>query len=172
MRSLDYERSQLLSQLSAIDVSSDDGRFGLCIAPRHLGILLSLCSKAGRLETGGILIGRYNKTHDVAIVTWVCGPPEDSRRGRRQFWRGFRGVQRLLTRLWRKQEYYLGEWHYHPGGPARLSALDIEQMKCIAESTEYHCPEPILILVGDTPPLDWEVVAYVFPRGQKLARLG
>ena len=172
MRSLDYERSQLLSQLPEIDVSSDDGRFGLYVAPRHVGTLLSLCSEANHLETGGILIGRYNKTHDVAVVTRVCGPAEDSRRGRQQFWRGFRGIQRLLNCLWRKQEYYLGEWHYHPGGPARPSAVDIAQMKCIAESTAYHCPEPILIIVGGMPPLNWEAVAYVFPRGQELVWLG
>lgn len=172
MRSLDYERSQLLSQLPEIDVSSYDGRFGLYVAPRHVGTLLSLCSEADHLETGGILIGKYNKTHELAVVTRVCGPPGDSQRGRSQFWRGLRGLQRLLNHLWRRQEYYLGEWHYHPGGSARPSKVDIEQMKRISESTQYHTPEPILVLIGGTPPLDWEAVAYVFPRGQKLVQLG
>ena len=123
--------------------------------------LLEMCRESGSLEIGGLLIGRYNNAHDTAEVTRVLGPPSDSVRRQNSFWRGVRGLQNKLNSLWKSGEYYLGEWHYHPGGPARPSPSDIRQMTRISESPKYRCPEPILIVVGGS---DWEVVGRVFPR--------
>lgn len=131
-----------------------------------------MCSAAGRNETGGVLMGRYNGELNVATVTRVVGPPPDSRRGRSTFVRGTRGLQQLIERLWRVDEYYLGEWHFHPGGTARPSSVDIRQMKRISESGAYNCPEPILIVVGGMPLAELEVVAHVFPRNRESIRLG
>ena len=117
-------------------------------------------------------MGRYNEELDMATVTRVCGPPPDSRRGRSTFVRGTGGLQQLIEGLWRVNQYYLGEWHFHPGGTARPSSVDVRQMKRISESDEYNCPEPILIVVGGMPPDEWEMVAYVFPRNCESIRLG
>ena len=82
-----------------------------------------MCSESGRVETGGVLIGRYNRERNMATVTRVCGPPPDSRKGRNTFVRGTQGLQHLINRLWHVNEYYLGEWHYHPEGTAHPSPL-------------------------------------------------
>ena len=74
--------------------------------------LLAMCRESVNLETGGILVGKYNQVHDTAILTRVWGPPKDSVRKRTSFWRGTQGLQRQLDFLWRTREYYLGEWHY------------------------------------------------------------
>ena len=96
-------------------------------ADRHLGVvlddhvrgrLIEHCIRAGRKETGGILIGRYSDLHDQAIVTDATGPPRDSIRRRFSFVRGLVGVQRRLDGAWRHRDFYLGEWHFHPFMPA------------------------------------------------------
>ena len=139
---------------------------------RQLAFLLAQCSDDPTLETGGILIGRYNTEHDTALVTQASAPPPDSCKGRMQFWRGTKNLQRLLDSAWRKGEYYLGEWHYHPRRLAQPSAMDIRQMKCIAKSIQYRSPEPILIIIGGLPPADWDISVAVFPRGLKPILLG
>ena len=127
-----------------------------------------MCRESGDLETGGVLVGRYNEAHDTAIVTRVWGPPEDSVRRRASFWRGTQGLQEQLDALWKSREYYLGEWHYHPRGAGQPSNGDKWQMGRIAESLDYNTPEPVLIVVGGS---DWEVLAHVFPRYSAAIRL-
>ena len=131
-----------------------------------------MCSEAGLIETGGVLIGRYNKTHNMALITRIYGPPADSQKGQNTFVRGTKGLQQLIDKLWRVNEYYLGEWHFHPRGTARPSPIDVRQMRRISASDEHHCPEPILIVVGGNPPFDWEAAAYVFQRDREVVRLG
>ena len=137
---------------------SADGHFGLVIGNSQLERMHARCAASHPLETGGVLIGYYNTRHDTAIITGAAGPPPDSQCGRTRFYRGTQGVSDLLKRLWQKREYYLGEWHYHPGGAAFPSAADIRQMREIAKDDSTHCPEPILILIG----ADRTVTAHVF----------
>lgn len=153
---------------SDLTMCSSDGRFRVRVGCRQLKGLWAMCHQSGGLETGGLLVGRYNEAHDTAIVTRVWGPPEDSVRRRTSFWRGIRGLQRKLDSLWKAREYYLGEWHYHPGGAGQPSETDISQMARIARAPQYNTPEPILIVVGGS---DWEVVAYVFPQRHPPVRL-
>ena len=151
--------------------SSIDRRFGIRITSENLKILLAECLASDGNETGGILIGRYSSRHDTAVITKIGKPPMDSESFRRMFRRGTHGLQELLDRLWPIQEYYLGEWHYHPCSSATSSSADREQMQRISESSGYCCPEPILLIVGGNPTEAWEVAAQVFPRGEKPVRL-
>ncbi len=109
------------------------------------------CRRAGRRETGGILIGHYSDLHDQALVTVVTGPPPDSRAGRQWFVRGVRGLGRALARAWRSNDYYLGEWHYHPFADAAPSETDRKQSVAFAGDPAYACPQPILLIVGGDP---------------------
>ena len=146
---------------------SVDGRFRLVIGNRQLSDMRAMCAESHPLETGGVLTGYYNERHDTAIVTGVAGPPPDSRRQRTGFYRGTRGLRQMLLNLWRRSEYYLGEWHYHPGGSALPSAADVRQMQDIAKDDDAHCPEPILIVMGKSN----AVTAHVFPRSQSVIQL-
>ena len=144
-----------------LTMRSSDGRFHVRVGSDQLQALLAMCRESAHLETGGVLIGRYNEVHDTATVTRVWRPPKDSVRKRTSFRRGTQGLQRQLDSLGRTREYYLGEWHYHPGETGQPSERDIGQMVRIANSLEYSTPEPVLIVVGGA---DWVVVAHVFPR--------
>lgn len=144
---------------------SDDSRFGLEVEDKHVSELLRLCRQSCPNETGGILLGQYTLSHHCAIVTVISHAPADSRSGRTWFIRGIRGLQRVIDRLWQREHvYYLGEWHFHPFGSPLPSPTDIDQMQEISRSEQYHCPEPLLLIIGGDPSQNWSARAYVFPR--------
>lgn len=144
---------------------SPDGRFNLTILPAAMARIIVACQRADPLETGGILIGHYTTALDHAIVTAASCAPSDSRSSNHSFQRGVRGLQRRLVRAWhRDQEFYLGEWHSHPANSPEASATDITQMQGIAEAERYHCPEPVLLIIGGELTGDRRMRAYVFSR--------
>lgn len=146
---------------------SKDRKFGLSLKESLMLEGLKECTDSGFHETGGILVGYYTPAHDCAIVTILSGPPEDSIRGPRLFIRGTKGVQRWISHLWRKQRhFYLGEWHYHPGGAPDPSQDDREQMQKFSKDRKLKCPEPILLIIGGNPKGAWTVNAHVFPADQ------
>ena len=98
-------------------------------------------------ETGGILLGQYSDS-TTAKISQVIGPTSDSRSGRYWFVRGIKGLSKLLSQAWKNNEYYLGEWHYHPNGTTSPSSQDLTQMNNIAKSIKYKCPEPIMIIIA------------------------
>ncbi len=146
---------------------SADRRFGLRVNEQAAARLLQFSVCSDRKETGGILVGFYLEAMDCALVTAVSGPPADSQCTKTWFARGVRGLQLWLERLWRtKGNYYLGEWHAHPGAVAVPSPRDIEQMRQIASSEPYRCPEPVLLIIGGDLRTSHDVGAFVFPHGE------
>lgn len=151
--------------MDAHEFWSRDRRFGLLVEGDLIERVVQECVKGDGKETGGILMGYYTPQHDCAVVTDVTGPPEDSTQSRATFYRGVRGLQVWIRRMWReKRHYYLGEWHYHPGGAAMPSTTDDNQMKSTSEDEKTKCPEPVLLLVGGNPSQHWEARAYVYPK--------
>ena len=144
---------------------SNNKQFGINISAYHVGKLISNCKVSKDNETGGILIGHYDKRHECAVITEITGPPNDSQSGTTWFYRGIKGLQHKLSNLWlKRRHYYIGEWHFHPHGAAIPSQSDINQMKMIAGSAKYHCPEPILVIIGERAS-QFEMKAYLFLRG-------
>jgi len=140
-----------------------DGRFVVQLPSAVLSHLHEHCGRGHPDETGGVLTGRYEADHRVAHVTAASAPPTDSRSGRTWFVRGIVGLADRFARVWGRspRAYYLGEWHYHPSSDVRPSGRDRKQMRAIARDPRYHCPEPLLIIVGSAAaghPLHAEVV--------------
>jgi integrative and conjugative element protein (TIGR02256 family) len=162
-----------VAQVPDLNFRSSDGRFGLRVEPPQVARLLSLCAASEGRETGGVLVGRYASKHDLALVSSVVGPPADSRGGRTWFHRGVHELQSLLDRIWRgRREYYLGEWHFHPGAAPEPSSTDFATMSSISLSTEWRCPEPVLLIIGGDPSAEWCASAMVTTRaGQRILLL-
>lgn len=151
---------------------SVDNRYGLRIYAHELSLMIDLCRKSDSLETGGVFFGKYTTAHDCAIITEIVGPSTDSQSGKTWFKRGIKGLKKKIDSLWRnRNEYYLGEWHFHPSGAPQPSRTDENQMQQIAESSRYNCPEPILIIVGGFVPNQLRMQVYVFPRGRTYVEL-
>lgn len=113
--------------------------------------LLSIISeKNKKTETGGIIIGYYDVRYKNAIITECTRAPEDSRATRCKFYRGIKGLKKILQKRWKERnEYYLGEWHLHPGSSPSPSCSDIKQMKKIVNDNNFNCKEPILMILGE-----------------------
>jgi hypothetical protein len=126
-----------------------------------------MCTAAGDIETGGVLIGRYSADLAVAIVREATQPPSDSRQGPSWFIRGVAGLRDMLVRRWRSKErtYYVGEWHFHPASHVEPSTDDFTQMVQIARTDDYNCREPLLVILGAarSKDRDREVRAFVCP---------
>lgn len=142
---------------------SDDARFTVVIPRPRVRELLARCVSAGRNETGGILAGSYSDDHECATVTAIGSAPDDSDWGSTWFRRGVRGVAQWLSALWSgaTRSYYVGEWHFHPFASPTASAEDMRQLRDIARDRHYRCPEPILLIIGGDPKIEWQIAAYV-----------
>lgn len=160
----------------SVSFSSTDERFRVELSKEALGVMHEEAVKSYPNETGGIVIGHYTRSRTTALVERATPPTPDSRGGRTSFYRGVRGLQKLLQRLWRRpteeRRYYLGEWHFHPGANPAPSASDIGQMKRISQSDDYQCPEPILVILGGRPPQEYDLEIWVFRRGSNPLKLG
>ena len=152
---------------------SKDGKFGVRISQTCLDEMIHFCKNSAGKETGGILVGYYTTDQKWAVIKTVQGPTKDSMAEHTSFFRGIQGLNLLLSKLWRtRRQFYLGEWHYHPRTlPIASHHCDVPQMIDIANSDQYQCPEPILIILGN-PVIDrWDVNVYVFPRGRNMELL-
>ena len=148
-----------------------DRRFGIRVPARTLREITSWCEKALGRETGGLLIGTYAEDDTLAVVSEALPAPVDSEAGRSWFKRGTRGLRGKLLRRWRTgRGYYLGEWHYHPGGRAAPSEADARQMQAISASDHYACPAPVLLIVGWALG-SFEIRCYVFPVDEAFTEL-
>ena len=115
---------------------------------KQLNIMHNLCDKSNPYETGGILIGSYSGDNFTAHISEITNSPDDSVKKKTQFKRGINGLQIKLDTLWKDNQYYLGEWYYHPNSSPTPSRSDIEQMLSLSHDKKLNCPEPILIILG------------------------
>ena len=140
---------------------SEDGRLSVKLNSVALAVMLSSSAEAGRRETGGILIGRYCDDGTTALVKEATPKPKGSRFGGSWFQRGTDGLSLLLADRWKRGDYYLGEWHFHPDASSEPSGRDLATMREIARNVRYHCKEPILLIVGGRPPERWNLTVTV-----------
>ncbi len=124
------------------------------------------CAKARKRETGGILIGHYSDDHQTAFVREITDKPRDSAFTWLSFRRGTDGLRRLLEERWAEGLYYLGEWHFHPGGSPLPSGQDRESMRDIARDPAYACEVPLLMIMGGKPPNQGSLHISVYPAGK------
>lgn len=147
---------------------ADNGVYQLQITEWAWHTFENECKKAERIETGGILIGYYYDDKSTAVITEATPPPKDSVSNTFAFQRGVSGLRTLLIEHWRnkkKRKYYLGEWHYHPTTHLEPSGIDLTQMILINQTAEYHCKQPIMILLGDKLEGIRQIRVYIFPFG-------
>lgn len=161
------------SHMSIKDVtfSSAGAPYTVALCSSSIQQMVSECLKAGQNETGGILIGSYSDDGSTAIIMEATTRPADSLAGRTTFQRGVKGLRSLLHSRWKTGLYYVGEWHFHPGGTPEPSGDDVESMRSIAANPYYQCLEPIMIILGGNPAGSYSLSASVFPRRDAPYRL-
>lgn len=149
--------------ISGLEVEIDD---------HILTQMLDQCTLSKDLETGGILVGYYDDNLKKAIIIRSSNAPKDSKHSKMNFYRGVEGMRVWIQDMWNKEKaFYLGEWHFHPYSSSELSWLDHKQMQKIANDTSIHCPEPVLLIIGGCPPINFSVNVYIFQRNSQMVRL-
>jgi integrative and conjugative element protein (TIGR02256 family) len=104
-------------------------------------------------ETGGMLIGyRTSELADAEIVvTGLIGAGPEARRTRNRFEPDGPWQQEQLERIYAQSgrvTTYLGDWHSHPRGGTRLSAIDRATYQRVASDRKARAPHPLVLIIG------------------------
>lgn len=144
-------------------------QFGFEILEHELNKIIKTCVISDKNETGGILIGYYSKYHHCAQVTMATLLPKDSEQKENYLIRGCKGLKTLLKNIWvTKEEYYLGEWHYHPYSSPSPSITDKAQMIEISNNKNTQCPEPVMLIIGGSKKQGFKLRTFVFPKNKMI----
>lgn len=100
-------------------------------------------------ETGGILLGKFNKENRVVEITEVH-ELKTNFFSRILYKRSGRKAQKIINRRWHETNgviNYIGEWHTHPNMQAVPSSTDISSLNEILKRIKGVLPGTILIIV-------------------------
>ncbi len=109
-----------------------------------------LAIQSGINETGGILVGYFDDEKN-AIVTDASDPGPNAVCLPTKFLK-----DTVYTQQWLENQIkssarpieYIGEWHSHTNGDTTPSITDITSLTGIAESPNYLCQTPIMLILG------------------------
>lgn len=127
--------------------------FSVAISTKVCERVFSSRSKAGDDETGGILIGSWDRARNMLYVVAATDAPIDSVGTPTGFQRGAADVFRTLDNIETVTAgnlTYVGEWHSHPpGASTRPSGDDRVLLKWIAKNLGFCDVPPCMIIAGD-----------------------
>lgn len=102
-------------------------------------------------ETGGVLVGNFDRPRKAIYVVDVIPSPADSQERPYLYIRGVKGLKRELEAVRRNTAGaldYVGEWHTHPRGSSTdLSSIDKESMHQM-KTNMASLGLPSLMLIG------------------------
>ena len=120
-------------------------------------------------ETGGVLIGRFDKQGPHIAKAGDAGPAASA--GATRFVRDGAHAQALVDETVARSGGrldYIGEWHSHPNDQG-ASPTDVNSMSQLSRDRAYRRSQPVLIIVRRRG-RSWLIEAHQL-RGQKLVRL-
>jgi len=110
-------------------------------------------AKAGDQETGGILVGTWDRQKRRAYIVGHYDPPPDSRHSATGFVRGMVGVYQAVEQVEDATALnltYVGEWHTHPHQhSSRPSQDDANLLKWIGDVVSFSDAPPLMAIAGD-----------------------
>jgi hypothetical protein len=126
--------------------------FTVSVADDVLRAVTSARTVASEFETGGILVGSWDRIEKSLYIVMHLDPPPDSDAQRAGFVRGMDGVYRTLEHLESSTAgnlTYVGEWHTHPlGHDSGPSGDDRILMEWIDDVLLYSDVPACMMIVG------------------------
>lgn len=108
---------------------------------------------ANGLETGGILVGTWDRRERRAYIVGHFDPPPDSEHSATGFVRGMVGVYQTVEQVEDATALnltYVGEWHTHPPRhTSRPSQDDANLLKWIGDVVSFSDAPPLMAIAGD-----------------------
>ena len=108
---------------------------------------------AASSETGGILVGAWDRVRERAYIVGNYPPPPDSVASATGFVRGEAGVYRTLHTVEARTAAnltYIGEWHTHPTGySSRPSSDDGVLLRWIGDVLRFLDVPPLMLIAGE-----------------------
>ena len=134
-------------------VSDELAGWTVTVLPEVLGAMQEQRAESGVIETGGILVGSWDRTRNIIYVVGAIGPPRDSTRERSGFVRGVVGLEGILEVLSVRtmgNVAYVGEWHTHPpGSGSKPSTTDRDFLQEMHERTRLEDAPALLLICGE-----------------------
>ena len=125
----------------------------LSVSERVIAGLGEARRAASPCETGGIVVGTWDRVRKRAYVAGHYDPPPDSVGTRATFVRGAVGVYRTLESLSLRTAGnlgYVGEWHTHPPGHSSdPSPDDAILLEWIGDVLIYSDVPPLMLIAGE-----------------------
>ena len=123
-----------------------------CISVDVLQAIATDRLAAGELETGGILVGTWDRIRKRVYVVGYFDPPPDSVAEATGFTRGSKGVYETIEtvqRLTAGNLTYIGEWHTHPRGMRSTPSSDDRiLMRWIEDVLKFSDAPAIMLIAG------------------------
>lgn len=104
-------------------------------------------NKWGRIETGGVLIGRIFLNRRCITIARVLEAPVDSTRSPCSFMLGTKDLKKSISKIFERSSgtlSYVGTWHSHPSGSGEPSSTDIMSYERL-KSLRLGAPSVFLI---------------------------
>ena len=104
-------------------------------------------------ETGGVLLGSFDMTRQVVLISLALSSPEDSKEWPTVYIRGSAGLRSAVSHAEIATGgglEYVGEWHSHPrGATAAASSQDRKALALLAEVMAEDARPAVMLIVGE-----------------------
>lgn len=120
------------------------------------------------LETGGVLLGWRNGMDRIIVDAIGAGPK--ALHGRLRFLPDHAFQVRHIDNAFRTSDGdldYLGDWHTHPDGIARMSSEDTSTLRRISRKVKT----PVMLIAAGSNSSDWKLRCWLQPEGGFLSRV-
>lgn len=129
------------------------GGWTLSVSEGVFAALAQARDAAAPCETGGIIVGTWDRVRKRAYVAGHYDPPPDSVGTRAGFVRGADGVYQTLETLNLRTAgnlEYVGEWHTHPPGHSSDPSVDdAVLLEWIGNVLVYSDVPPLMMIAGE-----------------------
>lgn len=122
----------------------------------HPGVIRELTAQRTKHlpnETGGILVGVVDRSHQTVAIVGMMPAPADSNAWPTSFIRGSNGLATAVNTITKRtlgNVVYAGEWHSHPEGcDARPSDPDVAAVAICTPSTRADGLPTLMLIVAD-----------------------
>jgi proteasome lid subunit RPN8/RPN11 len=108
-------------------------------------------TRSDKMETGGLVFGEIDDSHQHIWIDSVSGPPPDSQASAEQFLCGTSGTSQLAASralVSGQSSRFIGIWHTHPISRGHPSEDDLKAMVQLLHFQEYTPRQVVMLIVG------------------------